>query len=108
MHFNHLTVTYYRDPLYGVPGGIRTHGPQIRNLVLYPAELREPTDTLPHRPAVRGEGCGTRAHGERDTPPSACPPSPCQPRYAEVNRRDFSVRRSASNLPPLWGERVLS
>jgi hydroxyacylglutathione hydrolase len=23
-----------------VPGGIRTHGPQIRNLVLYPAELR--------------------------------------------------------------------
>ena len=26
----------------GVPGGIRTHGPQIRNLVLYPAELREP------------------------------------------------------------------
>lgn len=25
---------------HGVPGGIRTHGPQIRNLVLYPAELR--------------------------------------------------------------------
>lgn len=24
----------------GDPGGIRTHGPQIRNLVLYPAELR--------------------------------------------------------------------
>ena len=24
----------------GVPGEIRTHGPQIRNLVLYPAELR--------------------------------------------------------------------
>ncbi len=24
----------------GVPGGIRTHGPKIRNLVLYPAELR--------------------------------------------------------------------
>jgi hypothetical protein len=24
----------------GVPGAIRTHGPQIRNLVLYPAELR--------------------------------------------------------------------
>jgi hypothetical protein len=26
--------------LDGVPGGIRTHGPKIRNLVLYPAELR--------------------------------------------------------------------
>ena len=24
----------------GVPGGIRTHDPEIRNLVLYPAELR--------------------------------------------------------------------
>ena len=24
----------------GAPGGIRTHDPQIRNLVLYPAELR--------------------------------------------------------------------
>jgi hypothetical protein len=26
--------------LHGAPDGIRTHGPQIRNLVLYPAELR--------------------------------------------------------------------
>ena len=26
--------------VYGVPGEIRTHDPQIRNLVLYPAELR--------------------------------------------------------------------
>ncbi len=26
--------------IFGAPGGIRTHGPQIRNLVLYPAELR--------------------------------------------------------------------
>src|SRR3954466_5194662 len=26
----------------GVPGGIRTHGPRIRNPVLYPAELRGP------------------------------------------------------------------
>ena len=24
----------------GAPGGIRTHDPEIRNLVLYPAELR--------------------------------------------------------------------
>jgi hypothetical protein len=24
----------------GAPDGIRTHGPQIRNLMLYPAELR--------------------------------------------------------------------
>ena len=26
--------------LGGAPDGIRTHGPQIRNLMLYPAELR--------------------------------------------------------------------
>lgn len=25
----------------GDPGGIRTHDPQIRNLMLYPAELRD-------------------------------------------------------------------
>ncbi len=25
---------------FGTPGGTRTHDPQIRNLVLYPAELR--------------------------------------------------------------------
>ncbi len=31
---------------HGVPGGIRTHGPQIRNLVLYPAELRRRTTAL--------------------------------------------------------------
>lgn len=30
----------------GVPGEIRTHGPQIRNLVLYPAELRGLMATL--------------------------------------------------------------
>jgi hypothetical protein len=28
--------------LLGDPGVIRTRGPQIRNLVLYPAELRGP------------------------------------------------------------------
>lgn len=27
----------------GVPGGIRTHDPRIRNPVLYPAELRGPS-----------------------------------------------------------------
>lgn len=30
----------------GAPDGIRTHGPQIRNLVLYPAELRAPAPPL--------------------------------------------------------------
>lgn len=30
----------------GAPGGIRTHGPKIRNLVLYPAELRAPGPLL--------------------------------------------------------------
>ena len=28
----------------GAPGAIRTRGPQIRNLMLYPAELRVPAD----------------------------------------------------------------
>ena len=28
------------DLAFGAPGGIRTPGPQIRSLVLYPAELR--------------------------------------------------------------------
>ena len=28
--------TFYRDP-----GGIRTHDPQLRRLLLYPAELRD-------------------------------------------------------------------
>ena len=31
----------------GVPGEIRTHDPQIRNLVLYPAELRGLARTVP-------------------------------------------------------------
>ena len=30
----------------GVPGEIRTHGPQIRNLMLYPAELRRHPQVL--------------------------------------------------------------
>ncbi len=29
--------TFYCDP-----GGIRTHDPQLRRLLLYPAELRDP------------------------------------------------------------------
>src|SRR5579862_3030307 len=45
----------------GVPGGIRTHGPRIRNPVLYPAELRGQRTpcylplyphTTPHRPTA--------------------------------------------------------
>ncbi len=31
---------YYIIISFGVPGEIRTHDPQIRNLVLYPTELR--------------------------------------------------------------------
>ena len=31
---------------WSVPGGIRTHGPRIRNPVLYPAELRGLKDTI--------------------------------------------------------------
>src|SRR5438270_13148071 len=29
-----------RPPLTGLPGGTRTHNPQLRRLVLYPVELR--------------------------------------------------------------------
>jgi hypothetical protein len=41
-----ISVSFYAEQQHGrgsevgVPGAIRTHGPQIRNLVLYPAELR--------------------------------------------------------------------
>ena len=35
-HFKSLI----QDRKSGAPDGIRTHGPQIRNLMLYPAELR--------------------------------------------------------------------
>lgn len=38
--FGLLQAIPYVFNLIGVPGEIRTHGPQIRNLVLYPAELR--------------------------------------------------------------------
>ena len=34
---NHAVLSFIPN---GVPGGIRTHGPRIRNPVLYPAELR--------------------------------------------------------------------
>ena len=34
------TFILLRDKNNGAPGEIRTHDPQIRNLVLYPAELR--------------------------------------------------------------------
>src|SRR4051794_35764346 len=37
----------------GAPGRIRTSGPQIRSLVLYPAELRARM-----RGAAQGRGCG--------------------------------------------------
>ena len=36
-----ISARYFRAwNEYGAPDGIRTHGPQIRNLMLYPAELR--------------------------------------------------------------------
>jgi hypothetical protein len=33
-------ILFARNMLSGTPGGIRTHDPQIRNLMLYPTELR--------------------------------------------------------------------
>jgi hypothetical protein len=39
MHFR-CPETFRDTGRFGVPGGIRTHGPRIRNPVLYPAELR--------------------------------------------------------------------
>lgn len=41
----------------GVPGGIRTHGPRIRNPVLYPAELRGPYQPLRHVCQYTGHIC---------------------------------------------------
>src|SRR5687767_10120671 len=46
----------------GAPGRIRTHDPQIRSLVLYPAELRA------LRPA------GTICHARPRTPKGSAPP----------------------------------
>ena len=47
----------------GVPGAIRTHGPQIRNLVLYPAELRGPTQAfIPSIERKRSPSCASSAH----------------------------------------------
>jgi hypothetical protein len=40
----------------GDPGAIRTRGPQIRNLVLYPAELRGPVATISRVSAWRNIG----------------------------------------------------
>ena len=37
---NESTPLTKNRSLIGVPGEIRTHDPQIRNLVLYPTELR--------------------------------------------------------------------
>ena len=39
--YHAISISFPRDP-----GGIRTHDPQLRRLLLYPAELRDPT-TLP-------------------------------------------------------------
>ena len=45
---------YWKQLGCGVPGGIRTHGPEIRNLVLYPAELRgQPTLQYQSKPVLR-------------------------------------------------------
>ena len=42
----------------GAPCGIRTHGPRIRNPVLYPTELRAPTRFIACGPAAIKEGGG--------------------------------------------------
>ncbi len=43
MYGNASGSEYIKIPrMFGVPDGIRTHGLKIRNLALYPAELREP------------------------------------------------------------------
>jgi hypothetical protein len=54
--FGSVTVSTMREPKMsarqiGDPGAIRTRGPQIRNLMLYPAELRGPG-----RPSITATG----------------------------------------------------
>ena len=55
--------------IVGAPDGIRTHGPQIRNLVLYPAELRAPrrllSRALGSRQTVRPESVGFTGRRDR-------------------------------------------
>ena len=51
----------------GVPGEIRTHGPQIRNLVLYPTELRGHTLTLPSARVEFKRDNGVESGRQRDT-----------------------------------------
>ncbi len=41
----------------GAPDRIRTHDPQIRSLVLYPAELRALTGAVPSLVAAEMQGC---------------------------------------------------
>ena len=76
----------------GVPGGIRTHDPRIRNPVLYPAELRGPARAIARQPPPRtgptaaSPGWPTLAHAPpltkglliRSSP--KVPPGPCPQR----------------------------
>ncbi len=65
----------------GVPGGIRTHGPRIRNSVLYPSELREQA-IKPFIPMSYGNGnCITPCMGgfsfSHSSPPVEGAHPPC-------------------------------
>lgn len=57
----HLDKHLIYSEKIGAPGVIRTRGPQIRNLVLYPAELRAHTakrlvaGRLEHNPGMRAD-----------------------------------------------------
>ncbi len=58
----------------GAPDGIRTHGPQIRNLMLYPAELRV-RDTVIRSRKAAGQlsfvgGTTGKGNGNTDIPSS--------------------------------------
>ncbi len=56
-----------------VPGGIRTHGPRIRNPVLYPAELRRHTGPLLDQRGPRVSTPLARIRGVPALQPPAAP-----------------------------------
>src|SRR4051794_5144330 len=88
-------IKHARTPS-GLPGGNRTHNPQLRRLVLYPVELRAAGQTLSCNDTlvgVRGFEPPTswsqtrRATGLRYTPKRARMIRPSHPRSNEAEHR---------------------
>ena len=92
----------------GVPGGIRTHGPQIRNLMLYPAELRgrrrHPTRLLgggQGRPGRRRPAAQPHRRITRHAPAAtAAPARPADATHTAATGRRRRRRRAAQPMAP--------